>query len=80
MKSRIIICLLLMVTMLAFVGCGDNSTTGTLEDDASRMVDDVKRDVDRMTDDVMDGTDRNFGDGMNDNVNRTTAGAADGSY
>ncbi|MBQ2746931.1 MAG: hypothetical protein IJP24_00780 [Firmicutes bacterium] len=66
MKSRIFLCLLLIVAMFAFVGCGDNSATGTLEDDASRMMDDVNDGIDRMTDDMMDNTtDRDYG--VNDN-------------
>ncbi|MBE6030829.1 MAG: hypothetical protein E7225_04455 [Clostridiales bacterium] len=76
MKSRIFLCLLLMVAMLAFVGCGDNNAAGTLEDDASRMMDDVNDGIDRMTDDMMDNTtDRDYGVNENyrndDMVNET---------
>lgn len=91
MKSKIFLCLLLIVAMLAFVGCSDNGTTGTLEDDARNMVDDAADSIDRVTDDIMDNTtardahiDDNYRnddpilDGMDsiDNTSRTSVSSA----
>ncbi len=55
MKSKMFLCLLLIVTMLAFVGCADNKDNGTLTDDARDLVNDAGNSIDRMTDDMLDG-------------------------
>ena len=57
MKSKIFLCLLLIVAMLAFVGCKDNGKAdGTLNNGVNDAVDDMDR--------AVDGNDNgNFGSG-----------------
>lgn len=71
MKARIFLCLLLVVAMFAFVGCGgdDTDTSGALERDARNMVDDVERGIDDMTDGM-----------MGNNANHTTDPAVSNHY
>ena len=56
MTSKIFLCLLLIVAMLSFVGCGDNGTT---EDKIDNAVNDVADGVD----DIANNDNGNFGSG-----------------
>ena len=74
MKSKVFLCLLLIASMLAFAGCGDDTgTSGQLKNDARDMVNDVENGIDNMTD-GMDGRNGDInGSGTNNMNNGTNA-------
>ena len=69
MRSRIFLCLLLIMAMLTFGACGDKEATGT---DATKSNDTVKEDMDRAVDNAqhemnkMDGKDMTTGGAIDD--------------
>ncbi|MCI8630694.1 MAG: hypothetical protein HFG67_00275 [Firmicutes bacterium] len=62
MKSKIFLCLLLIVTMLAFVACADNGDGNDAEGMLNNGVDDIANGVDRVVDDI-DGN-NDYGTGL----------------
>lgn len=54
MKSRIVLCLLLIMTVLTFGACGDTTPENVVDDNDNIVQDDVDRAVDDAQDNIND--------------------------
>lgn len=67
MKSRIVLCLLLIMTVLTFGACADTTPENVVDDNDNYVQDDVNRAVDDAQDDMNDMNSKDMTDGLTDN-------------